>query len=90
LARTGEGGRRTHLRGSDRENQTGDERTMEGVLRAGLDNAVEKPRPLGGGIRRAKARTSSSEGRGTLWTTTVARDRNKSAGRRAGAANWRG
>jgi hypothetical protein len=45
---------------------------------------------VGRGIERANARTSSSEGRGMLWTTTGARDEANLAGRRAGVANWRG
>jgi hypothetical protein len=66
------------------------ERTVEGMLRAGRDDSGKESRPRGGGIGRAKARTSSSEGRGKLWTTTGARDGPNLAGHRAGAANWRG
>jgi hypothetical protein len=55
------------------------------VLRAGWDNFGKESRPQGGGIGHAKARTSSGEGRGTLWTTTGAWDGANLTGRRVGA-----
>lgn len=67
--------RRTHWQDSGHENGTGDERTTEGALRVGRGNSSEESRPRGGGIGDAKARSSSDEGRGTLWTTTEARNR---------------
>jgi hypothetical protein len=60
------------------------------VHRAGRDNSGEESQPQGGGIGYTKARTSSDEGKGTLWTTTGAQDGANSAGHRAGAVNWRG
>jgi hypothetical protein len=45
---------------------------------------------VGRGIGRAKAQAISGKGRGTLWTTTRARDGANLAGRRVGAASWRG
>jgi hypothetical protein len=59
------------------------------VRRAGRDNFGKESRPQGGGIGCAKARTSSGEGRGTLWTTTGAWDGANSAGHCAGAAELR-
>jgi hypothetical protein len=63
---------------------------MEGVLRAGRGDSGEETRPQGGGIGRAKARTSSSEVSGTLWTKARAQDGAESTGHRVGAANQRG
>jgi hypothetical protein len=56
----------------------------------GRDDSGDESRPRGGGIGRAKARTSSGEGRGTLWTTAGTRDGANLVGRCAGAAIWHG
>jgi hypothetical protein len=57
---------------------------MEGKLQVGGGNSGTKSRPRGWGIERAKARTSSSEGRGMLSTNTGAWDGVNLAGFRAG------
>jgi hypothetical protein len=49
-----------------RENRTRGKRTVEGVLRVSQDDSGEEFRPWGGGMGRAKARTSSDEGSETL------------------------
>jgi hypothetical protein len=64
--------------------ETRDERTVEGMLWAGRDDFGEESRLWGGGFGRAKARTSSSEGRGTLLTNAGAWREAKSASHRAG------
>jgi hypothetical protein len=79
--------RRTHWRGSSHENRTEDEGTTEGMLRAGRGNSGEESRPRGGAIGHAKARTSSSKGRGILCATTGARDGANLVGCRVGAAS---
>jgi hypothetical protein len=62
---------------------------VEGVLWAGRDNSNEESRPRGGEIRRAKASTSSGEGRGMLWTKAGAWDGAESTDRRMGTAEIR-
>jgi hypothetical protein len=62
----------------------------EGGALGGSGNSSEESWPQGGGIGRAKVRTSSGEVSGTLWTKSRARDGAKSTGHRAGAANRRG
>jgi hypothetical protein len=56
-------------------------------IQAGQGDLGEESRPRGGGIGHAKAQASSDEGRGTLWTSTRARNMANLAGRRAGEAN---
>jgi hypothetical protein len=58
--------RRTHLWGSGHENGTEDERTVDGVLRAGQGDSDKKSRPREGEIGCAKARASSGRVRGML------------------------
>jgi hypothetical protein len=58
-----------------------------GVLRTGRDDSDEESRSWGGGIGRAKARTSSGDGRGMLWTTIESRDGANLVGRHVGVAN---
>jgi hypothetical protein len=52
-------------------------------------NSGEESRPWGGGIGRAKARTSSGEVKGMLWTKARTRDEAKSTGHRVGVAELR-
>jgi hypothetical protein len=59
------------------------------VLRAGRGDFSEESWPRGGGIGHAKARASSGEGRGTLWTTTGAQDGTNLARHHVGAVSWR-
>jgi hypothetical protein len=53
----------------------------------GLGNSSKKSRSRGGEIGRAKAWTSSSEVRGTLWTKARSRDEAESIAHRVSAAN---
>jgi hypothetical protein len=62
---------------------------MEGKLWAGWGNSGEESRLRGWAIECAKARTSSSEGRGVLWANTGAQDGANLAGHRAGVASKR-
>jgi hypothetical protein len=62
----------------------------EGGLRAGEGNSGEGFRPLGGGLRRAKAWTIFSRARGTPGAGARALDRGNLAGHRAGAADHHG
>jgi hypothetical protein len=62
---------------------------VEGVLRVGRGNSGEESRPRGGGIGHAKARTSSSEVGGTLWTKARAQNGAESTDHRVGATNRR-
>jgi hypothetical protein len=57
--------------------------------RVGITPA-RNPNRREGGIRCAKARTTSGVGSGTLWTTTGARNGANLAGRSVGVVNWRG
>jgi hypothetical protein len=76
--------RRTHWWGSGHETKTRGERKAEGKLRAGRGKSGNESRSRGGGIERAKAWTSSGEGRGMLWTNAGAWDMVNLAGHRAG------
>jgi hypothetical protein len=58
--------------------------------REGWSNSGEPFRPRGGDLRRAKAWTSFSRGRGDTGTCSGELDRAKSAGHRASTADRRG
>jgi hypothetical protein len=82
--------RRTHWQDFSHENKTRGGRKAKGGAPGDLGNSSKESRSRVGGIGRAKAKTSSSEVRGTLWTNTRARDGGESTSHCAGIANWCG
>jgi hypothetical protein len=70
LARTGEKDPAYSLMGFRTRDRDQGVRTPEGKLWANRGNSSDESRSRGGGIRCAKARISSNEGRGILWTNT--------------------
>jgi hypothetical protein len=89
LAETGEEGpvnslARLRPRERDRRRENG-----RGCAPGKSGNSGEESRPWGGGIGRAKARTSSDEVKGTLWTKARTRDEAESTGHRVGPTELR-
>jgi hypothetical protein len=82
--------RRTQWRGRGHESVGIGGRTAEGRPQADWKSSCEAFWPRGGGLRRAKAWTSFSRGRGTLGTNAGELDRAKSASHRASMAVHRG
>jgi hypothetical protein len=90
LAATGEEGPTNSLAGLRSRERDWRRENGGGSVADGSGNSGEQSRPLGGGIGCAKARTSSGEVKGMLWTKARARNRVELTGHRMGSVNQRG
>jgi hypothetical protein len=87
LGREGEGATANQWRGRGHESTGREGATAVRKPRAGQSNSGEPFRPRGGDLRRAKALTNLSRGRGDKGTYSGELDRAKSVGHRASAVD---